>query len=186
MRWRRYDRFLPGWIAGLLTAGLIAATGGLAIVFGGIYDISASTPHSRPAAWAIHSTMIHSVRRQAGPAPAPAAASAMLLSGLRDYDRHCVACHGGPGVHRAPWASAMLPTPPFLIDAPSRWNQAELFKIVHDGVKMTAMPACGEVEPNDRIAAVVAFLDEMPHMSPERFQQLQLAARADDRLSRGR
>ncbi len=35
----------------------------------------------------------------------------------------------------------MLPTPPFLIDASARWNHAELFRIVHNGVKMTAMPA---------------------------------------------
>jgi mono/diheme cytochrome c family protein len=183
MRLRRHDRFLPGWVAGLLTAALIAAIVGLSLVFGGLYDISANTPHSRLVAWAIHSTMIHSVRRQAGRAPAPTAASAMLLSGAREYDCHCVACHGGPGVDRAPWASAMLPTPPFLIDASARWNQAELVKIVHDGVKMTAMPAWGEVEPDDRIAAVVAFLDEMPRMSPERFRQLQLAARTHDRSS---
>jgi hypothetical protein len=70
--------------------------------------------------------------------------------------------------------SALLPTPPFLIDASRRWSRAELYTIVHDGVKMTAMPAWGEIEPDRKISDVVAFLETLPKLTPDEFAHLRV------------
>jgi mono/diheme cytochrome c family protein len=177
MRWHKLDRFLPGWIAGLLTVGVVGAIIGLCVIFGGLYDTRASTPHAPIVAWAVHAAMIHSTARlaDASRTPKPVTPEA-LLAGAREYHRHCLACHGGPGMARAPWASAMLPTPPFLIDAPARWSHAELYTIIHDGVKMTAMPAWGEIDSDDQVANVVAFVEALPRLTPEQFRKLQTQA----------
>ena len=73
----------------------------------------------------------------------------------------------------------MLPTPPYLIDASSRWSHAELYNLVHDGVKMTGMPAWGEVESDRQVAEVVAFLEVMPKLSPDQFARLRQRIHAE-------
>lgn len=170
---------LIGWGAGVLSVVLAGALLAGVFLLSGLYDSRASTPHSKLFAWAIHVTMIHSVRGHAHEnARSDPADRAVLLSGAKEYEAHCIACHGGPGVARAPWASAMLPTPPYLIDAPKRWSRAELFTLLHDGVKMTGMPAWGELEPDRKIADIVAFLQVMPNLTSAQFAEVRRQVRA--------
>lgn len=188
LRLKTLDRFWPGWLAGLASAASVAGVATVVVIGAGLYDTRATTQHSRPVSWAIHLTMIHSVRRRADPVTRMAAPTPeTLLEGAREYEAHCVACHGGPGAARARWASAMVPTPPFLLDASVRWNRTELHSIVHDGVKMTGMPAWGEVLTDDQVANIVTFVTAMRRMTPEQFRQLQRAAsdssRAEKRTS---
>lgn len=162
-----------GWLLGVASVALAGAIYLTLTLTGVIFNTAATAEHSKPFAWAIHATMINSVKRRSHSAePRVAFDPATLIAGARDYEAHCIACHGGPGVARARWASAMLPTPPYLLDAPRRWSPAELYTIVHDGVKMTAMPAWGEIESDRQVAAVVAFLEVMPKMTPAQFAQL--------------
>jgi mono/diheme cytochrome c family protein len=172
--WRSRVSFwlLIGWVAGLISSGGIAAALAGWIVIGGRYNTGANSPHKEIVAWALHTTMIHSVRKRAEDIHPPESfTSAEIAAGAAEYKRHCVSCHGGPGVARAPWTSALLPTPPFLIDASRHWTPAQLYKIVHDGVKMTAMPAWGEIEPDETIWDIVAFLITLPSLSPREFER---------------
>jgi len=164
---------LFGWLAGLATVGVVGGVFALLVMFGGVYDTSATKPHLKIVAWAVHHTMISAVGRRADDAQAPKAITPpMVAAGARVYQARCAACHGAPGMARADWARAMLPTPPFLLDARARWTPGALYKIVHDGVKMTAMPAWGEVESAQHIAQVVAFLQAMPKVSPEAYRRI--------------
>jgi mono/diheme cytochrome c family protein len=155
------------WVAGGASAAVAAGAAGLYVMFGGAFDAAASTPHLPIVAWATHVTMIHSVRVRARAVIAPRAFSqAQVMAGVREYDQRCAACHGGPAQARAPWASGLTPTPPYLLDAARRWSAPELYWIVDNGVKMTAMPAWGESESRARIWDVVAFLEALPRLSP--------------------
>jgi len=169
--WLRARPLLAGWLLGAASViGAIAAIG-LLFLTGIAYDISADRPHPRLVAEAIHITMIHSVARRAKHdtvAPLPRDRTA-LLAGAALYEKYCVACHGGPGAARAPWVAAMLPTPPYLLDARGRWSHAELRRLVRNGVKMTAMPAWGEVMSERQIAEVVSFVELMPDLTPEAY-----------------
>lgn len=166
-------RLLWGWLLGMATCVVIGAVILVLVLTGIIFNTSATQPHSQIFAWGAHRTMINSVaRRSRGDAPRLPHSRDVLMAGARQYETHCIACHGGPGVARARWASGMLPTPPYLIDASSRWSHAELYNLVHDGVKMTGMPAWGEVESDRQVAEVVAFLEVMPGMTPEQFDRL--------------
>ena len=164
---------LIGWLAGLATVGVVGGVFALLVMFGGIYDTSATKPHLKIVAWAVHHTMTSAVDRRADDAQAPSTITpATVAAGARVYEARCAACHGAPGIARADWARAMLPTPPFLLDSRARWTPGELYKIVHDGVKMTAMPAWGEVESERHISAVVAFLQAMPQVSPQTYRRI--------------
>jgi mono/diheme cytochrome c family protein len=167
---------LIGWVAGGATALVVAAAGGLVVVYSGIFDAAATTPHLPFIAWATHTTMKNSVRWRAEPIRAPAAfTQAQVIAGLRDYDQNCAACHGGPGVSRARWASAMTPTPSYLLDAARRWTAPQLDWIVAHGVKMTAMPGWSEVRSNAQVWDLVAFLEALPSLSPSDYARLRAA-----------
>jgi mono/diheme cytochrome c family protein len=181
----RRKTFAIGWAAGLATAGVIAAIWVGLILSGLSFDTRATKPHSRVFAWGIHQTMIHSVKRNAARTNVAIPVDpASALAGAREYEAHCVECHGGPGVERATWVRGMLPTPPYLLDARARWSRAELYTLVHDGVKMTGMPAWGRVMSDRQVAEVVAFLEVMPSLTPDQFDRVRKRVRADPSAQR--
>jgi mono/diheme cytochrome c family protein len=168
---------IAGWALGVATCALVALLA-FGIVFSGIgFRTGADQPHSTLFAWAVHRTMVNSVRRQS-PREVPRLPldRATLLAGMSLYEQRCIACHGGPGIARARWASGMLPTPPYLVGASGRWSHAELSTLIHSGVKMTGMPAWGEISSDREIAQIVALVEAMPKMTPDQFAQLRRTA----------
>jgi mono/diheme cytochrome c family protein len=157
----------------VLAALAVAGATGAAIVWGGLFDVRASTPHSPAFAWATHRAMISFMARDAVGVAAPARFSqAQVLAGLQDYDANCAACHGGPGVGRAQWVEGMNPPPPYLLDAARQWTPSELYLIVGQGVKMTGMPAWTFRRTDAQLWDIVAFLEALPKMSPADYQRL--------------
>jgi len=165
-RWLGARHLLLGVLLGIISAGLVAGAIGFAVIVFGLYDAAATSPHSLPVAWVVHTTMIRSVRLRAhamGFAPRVTAADVAL--GARLYGARCQVCHGGPGIARAQWANGLNPNPPYLLDAAQRWSPQEMRLIVGEGVKMTAMPAW-RFSMNDRqLWALVAFLRALPKLN---------------------
>jgi len=164
---------IAGWILGVTTCALIALLILGYVMSGRGFRTGADQPHSKLFGWAVHQTMQNSVRLHA-PADAPRLPldRPTLLAGMRLYEQRCIACHGGPGIDRASWASAMLPTPPYLLGSQARWSHAQLYAVIRGGVKMTGMPAWGEVSSDREIAEVVALVEAMPRMTPDQFALL--------------
>lgn len=75
-------------------------------------------------------------------------------------------------------ASAMYPRPPILAKV-KRDNPAETFWIIKHGFKMSGMPAWGSSHDDERIWAMVAFLQQLPRLTPAQYQIL-TARSADD------
>lgn len=169
-------RAIAGFAAGVAATVVLFSAAAGALFLGG-FDTSASVPHIRAVGWAAHATMQHSVALRARRIHPPAAFSASdVAAGARLYNQNCIACHGGPGVPRAAWVSAMIPTPPYLVDAPRRWSRAELFEIVDHGVKMTAMPAWGLRYSQRDVWSLVAYLESLPRIPPRTFQEAMLGS----------
>ena len=161
------------FIGGVVAAGALTASGGLTIVYGGLFDARASTPHGPIVAWATHTTMIHYIRRAAAPLPPSSAFTpAQTLAGFRAYEADCEVCHGGPGVAHAHWVDGMNPSPPYLLDQSRRWTPNQLFWIVRNGVKMTGMPAWGLTQSDAEVWNLVAFLEAMPDLAPADYQKM--------------
>ena len=151
---------------------VVLAAIGLIVVYGGFYNVAASSPHAALTRWLFHATMEHSVERQAKQIEAPTFDQATVNEGAGHYSTMCEGCHGAPGVKPGEAAKGMRPQPPDLKDAAKHWSAAQLFWIVKHGVKMTGMPAWGAVDEDNELWSVVAFVKSLPNTSPQQYQVL--------------
>jgi len=90
-------------------------------------------------------------------------------AGLHHYAEHCLICHGGPGVKRAPFALGMLPRPPRL-DAPDEDespSDGELFQVISEGIRMTGMPAFEATHSETERWEIVALVQALGSLTPE-------------------
>ena len=165
------------WLIGVVCGFAAMGAGALVVIEGGLFNATASTPHIAAVGLAAHTAFIRSVEVRAKGVEAPTRfAPADVTAGFRDYDRSCVACHGAPGVSNASWAHAMTPPPPYLEDAARRWRPRELYWIVGQGVKMTAMPAWAEVRSDAQVWDLVAFLEALPYLTVADYARMRAEA----------
>ncbi len=159
-------------IAGILLAGLLGIAAGIAFIYSGIYNVAATRQHTAPVYWAIHTAMIHSVRRRADDVPPMPPPTLLFEPGLWLYQSHCVQCHGAPGVAPEPFALGMTPVPGSLVQAAREWRIPEIYWTVKHGIKMTGMPAWEFRLDDTELWAVVAFVACLPVLSPKDYQTM--------------
>jgi mono/diheme cytochrome c family protein len=163
------NRFMLGFALAILVLAMV----GLAAVFTGGFNVAASVPHSSVETWVFSTTMKNSVQRQARGIAAPASITEeQVRHGFAKYRDSCVYCHGAPGVDATDWAQGITPEPPYLPDTVRRWRPAELFWIVRNGVKMTAMPSFGKHLSDQDIWGVVGFIQRLPGMADAEYARL--------------
>jgi mono/diheme cytochrome c family protein len=171
-RWSavRREKLQHMLIGAAVAIAVVAPLGAFAFVKSGLYDVGASSPHTKFTEWVTHETMIHSVRRQAKGIEAPASFSAaQVRRGFCAYETHCVACHGASAVARQHWVSGLEPSPPYLLDATQRFTPSELFWIAKNGIKMTGMPSWRDSMSDEQLWDVVALLEAMPKMDSQTY-----------------
>jgi mono/diheme cytochrome c family protein len=153
---------------------VLAALGAVGFIYSGLYDISATDQHLAPTYYAMQTTMRRSIERRAADiAVPPLGAPAQLERGLSLFRAHCVQCHGAPGVAPEPFALGLTPLPTPLARSGKDRSPAELFWVVKNGIKMTGMPAWEFRLPDQDIWSLVAFLKQLPLLSPAAYQALQ-------------
>lgn len=160
---------------------VLAGLAGVAFVWSGLYDLSATDQHLRPTYFAIRKTMDRSVERRAGDiAVPPLGAPAQLGRGLALFQRHCVQCHGAPGVAPEPFSLALRPLPTPLARSGLEREPGYLYWVVKHGIKMTGMPAWEFRMEDDDLWAVVAFVRHMPTLSPAEYAAMMPAPLAEE------
>ena len=174
----RREKLLHLAVGAALAIVVIVPLGAVAFIKLGIYDVAAFNRHTKFTEWLTHETMIHSVKRRAKTIVAPARFTpAQVVAGFCQYEAHCVACHGAPGVGRQQWVNGLEPQPPYLIDEPQRFNRRELFWIVQNGIKMTGMPSWRQSMSDRQIWDVVAWLEASPKLAPQTYVEWQARRR---------
>ena len=164
------------FLIGFMTALVLLALAGLSVIWTGIYNVAASDPHYDPVRWGLETTMHNSVERRARDIQAPARfTEEQLRAGFESFNSMCVQCHGAPGREQAEWARGMRPRPPDLSGHATHWNAAQVFWIVKHGIKMSAMPAFGRTHTDEDIWSIVAFVEQLPAMTPEAFARFKEA-----------
>ncbi len=158
----------------LLVLIVVAAIAAVVFAYSGVYDVAATHPENPVLAWFLSTTMDESVHRHARDVAVPSQLSdpELVRTGLDHYRDMCVECHGAPGVEPGALGKGLDPEPPELGEAVSEWTSAELFWIVKNGVRMSGMPAWGATHTDDQLWTIVAFLQQLPLLSPEAYQQL--------------
>ncbi len=167
-------RTLSTVLSTLIVVAVLGLIGGFGFIYSGYYDVSASTPDNAFLAWAIHKTSDTSVdaRQSANIVPADIGKPEMIAAGGKLFVENCAVCHGAPGVAPTHIAMGLNPTPPDLYRADRHPDPQENFQFIHNGIKMTAMPAFGASEGDAHVWQLVAFLNKLPGISKADFATL--------------
>ena len=156
-------------LAGALLA-VLAPAAGLAVVYSGIYNISATSPHLQPVFSLLEIALRHSVRLRARDIKPPALdPPERILRGAALYRDKCVQCHGAPGVAQDDIGKSMQPLPGPLVDALQRWRPREIYWITRHGIKMSGMPAWEFRLDDAQLWDVVAFVQRLPELTPQAY-----------------
>ena len=161
--------------AGKIVVSLLAIAAILTVGFAysGLYDVSASSPHSGIVDWLLSTTSDAAVKRHAQGIHVPDLGDdAMALAGANDFDAMCTGCHGAPGQEPKAIGQGLNPSAPDLAEAATELTSAELFWVTKHGLKMTGMPAWGATHDDDALWPVVAFITRLPYLDAESYQAM--------------
>lgn len=140
-----------------LVLAIIAVGGAIAYAYSGYYDLSVGSGHAAPVRWYLTTLRSNAIERAAADIDVPPLDEpGMVKAGAISYNQACAGCHGRPG--RDP-SGSWEPAPPALTR--HAWDPAELFWVVRNGVKMSAMPKIGPERVSDeQVWQIAAFLQQ--------------------------
>lgn len=145
----------------------------IAVGYSGVYNVAASAHHWPVTYWALDKVRLQSIKFHAGSANEPNNLKdhARLVAGAAHFNEDCVICHAAPGVKAKDLAEGMYPKPPSLKKAAVHFTPGQLFWILKNGVKMSGMPSWAD-HSDDELWNAVAFLEQLPAMTPEQYAAL--------------
>lgn len=159
------------FLAKLLILIILLIIAGGIWIWSGAYDIGADSPHWKVTTQVLHQLREHSIDKRTASITVPDLDKpALVAEGAEHYGSMCVGCHLAPGISKTEIRQGLYPHPPNLTRfAP---DPAEAFWVIKHGIKMSGMPAWGKTHDDQKIWAMVAYLQKQPHMSVARFKQL--------------
>ena len=153
---------------------------GLIYIYAGAYNVAATDPHLGAVYRVLNTTQVQSVRAHAEELNEPLPSdSAALQTGFHHFEEMCVTCHGAPGVSPSEIGKGLNPEPPELSEMVERYSPGELYWIVKNGLKMTGMPAFGPTHSEEELRGMVAFLQQLPGLTPEEYQAMKGAPESE-------
>jgi mono/diheme cytochrome c family protein len=168
---------LPRWSAGspwpLVAGALLVLVGAAAVaIYAGLYNIAADVPHPQPIYWLYETVRNRSVAARARDiVPTDLDDANRISTGAGLYAEMCSGCHLAPGMKRTEISRGLYPRAPEL-RRQTDLTPAEQFWIVKHGVKMSGMPAWGVTHDDELLWDVVAFVRQLPELTPERYEIL--------------
>lgn len=145
----------------------------LGFIFTGLYNVSALSPDPGIMEWVFSTTSEHSVEHHAKNITLPDLSdSTMIAHGFDHYNEMCVGCHGAPGEKRSEAGQGLYPKAPDLTESAKEMPAKELFWVVKNGIKSTGMPAFGKTHSDQKIQAIVAFLEHMKNMTGRDYERM--------------
>lgn len=156
----------------LAVAALLAFIAAAAFIAVGAYNIAATVQHTRPVYWLLDVAMRRAVKLRTASIETPDLDDeSRIRNGFAHYRRHCLQCHGAPGIAPDPFALGLTPAPAALVSTAREWPSKEIYWVVKHGIKMSGMPAWEYRMSEQEIWDVVAFVEYMPALSPSEYQR---------------
>ena len=154
----------------LLVFVIVLIVGGLIFINSGLYDVAATKPETEIVKWVLETTKEKSVRSRSKNITVPnLEEESLTVMGFHHYDQMCVGCHGAPGISPSEIGEGLNPEPPDLAEVAAHMIPSELFWITQNGIKMTGMPAFGPTHSDEELWGIVAFMQKLPDLSPEKY-----------------
>lgn len=168
----------------LLLVVLIGTLLVLAFVWSGLYNVGADDQHTRPVMMLMETLRDRSIEARSRDITVPNLRDpALVLKGAGQYAAMCTGCHLAPGMAESEIRPGLYPQPPDL--SKTRVDPKVAFWAIKHGIKMTAMPAWGTSHDDPTIWSMVAFLQELPDMTPSRYKAIVAKAPPDEDMEGG-
>jgi mono/diheme cytochrome c family protein len=106
--------------------------------------------------------------------PVPATAD-VLKEARAHFADHCAVCHANDGSGRTPIGKNVYPKAPDLrLDDTQSLSDGELFWVIHNGIRFTAMPAWGSDEPEKDMESwkLVHFIRHLSQLTAEELDEM--------------
>ncbi len=89
--------------------------------------------------------------------------------GHTSYGSSCAGCHGYDGRTPTKLGSSLYPHAPSLASAEVQsYSDREIYVIIHDGIRLSGMPAFGNNQTSDQIWNLVRYVRTLPSALPRR------------------
>ncbi len=173
-------RWLTEVAAMAVALGIVAGV----YIYSGLYNIGADVPHWSATSAIIETARERSIAHHAKDLQVPNLEDPQLiLKGAGQYDAMCVSCHLAPGIQDSELRPGLYPRPPLL--SKYRVDPRRAFWVIKHGIKMSAMPAWGLGHDDATIWSMVAFINKLPDMTPQQYQDTVTQAPPDEEMQHG-
>jgi mono/diheme cytochrome c family protein len=98
----------------------------------------------------------------------PFAPTPEVLSEARaHFADHCAICHGNDGSGKTQIGQNLYPKAPDMrLPETQNLTDGEVYYVIHNGIRLTGMPAWGTDEKDDDSWKLVVFIRHLPQLSP--------------------
>jgi len=105
----------------------------------------------------------------------PFASTPEVLSEARaHFANHCAICHGNDGSGKTEIGQNLYPKTPDLRQSETQnLTDGQIYYIIHNGIRLTGMPAWGGSGKDDDSWELVLFIRHLPQMTPEEMKQME-------------
>ena len=100
----------------------------------------------------------------------------VINESLAHFADHCTICHANDGSGETPIGKNVYPKAPDLRLADTQsMSDGEMFWVIHNGIRFTAMAAWGEGDPAQDMGSwkLVHFIRHLPQLTPEELNQME-------------
>lgn len=162
------------FFAGVVVTIVVGICIGLIIIYSGWYNVSAAKGEGGFMRWVLSTTSDNSVEKHAEDISIPDLSSPKYIKeGFAHYNEMCVGCHGAPGKEETELAKGLDPHAPDLSKSAKEMPANELFWVTKNGIQSTGMPAWGKTHSDQKIWAMVAFMEQLPGMTGAEYDSLE-------------
>jgi mono/diheme cytochrome c family protein len=92
----------------------------------------------------------------------------ILEEARRHFADHCATCHANDGSGQTEIGRNLYPKPPDMrLSKTQELTDGQLYYIIHNGVRLTGMPAWGESHEDDDSWKLVLFVRHLPRLTDE-------------------
>ena len=99
----------------------------------------------------------------------------VIKESLAHFADHCATCHANDGSGQTPIGKNVYPKAPDLrLTDTQSMSDGEMFWVIHNGIRFTAMPAWGEGDPAEDKDSwkLVHFIRHLPQLTPKELDQM--------------
>ncbi len=98
----------------------------------------------------------------------------VLSEARAHFADHCATCHGNDGSGKTQIGQNLYPKAPDMrLPATQNLTDGEIYYVIHNGIRLTGMPAWGTEVKDDDSWKLVLFIRHLPQLTPEEEREME-------------